>query len=141
MSIPFSKKWRTARKCNDIANKAIATFDAQYKLLQMKGKCIETRLGINKKALGYLDGFIYSAADAQRLDIKHPYVSAIFIRLYHHLWGEEAGRSYLNCSLQRDDEMTTGSKIGAADFRFCSQTGRQPMGWFGCFDEPKQHGK
>jgi hypothetical protein len=132
MSIPFSEKWRTARKCNTLTDKAIATFDAQYRLLKMQGKSIETTNGINKRALGYLDGFIGSAAKAQGLDLKHPYVSAIFIRLYHHIWGEEAGR-FLLSSLEFDDEMRAGCTIGATDFRFSSQTGMQPTGWFGCF--------
>jgi hypothetical protein len=45
--------------------------------LKMQGKDIETKKGINKRALGYFDGFIYSAAKSQDIDVKHPYVSAI----------------------------------------------------------------
>jgi hypothetical protein len=87
-----------------IADKVITTFDMQYRLLKMQGKDIETKKGINKRALGYFDGFIYSAAKSQDIDVKHPYVSAIFIRLFTKLWGEEKGRRYLHCSLEFDDE-------------------------------------
>jgi|RhiMetdeSRZDD1v2_1073273.scaffolds.fasta_scaffold121158_2 hypothetical protein len=103
--------------------------------LKMQGKDIETKKGINKRALGYFDGFIYSAAKSQDIDVKHPYVSAIFIRLFTKLWGEEKGRRYLHCSLEFDDETRIGSEIGANDFLISSQTGNQPMGWFACFKQ------
>jgi hypothetical protein len=87
MSIPVSKRWRTARKCNDIADKVITTFDAQYKLLKMQGKDIETKKGINKRALGYFDGFIYSAAKSQHVDVKHPYSVRNIYKAFHKAMG------------------------------------------------------
>jgi hypothetical protein len=49
----------------------------------------------NKRALGYFDGFIYSAAKSQDIDVKHPYVSAIFIRLFTKLWERKKAEDYI----------------------------------------------
>jgi hypothetical protein len=43
MPIPFTKRWRENKKYRDILDKAVTTFDAQYKLLKLTGNNIETK--------------------------------------------------------------------------------------------------
>ena len=63
-------------------HRVVRTFDAQYKLLKLTGKNIETKNGINKRALGYLDGFIKAAMRAQQLDIASEHAFTIFRMVY-----------------------------------------------------------
>jgi hypothetical protein len=59
--------------------RSVSIFDPPYKLLKLTGKNIETDKGINKRALGYLEGFIKAAMRAQQLDIASEHASAFFL--------------------------------------------------------------
>ena len=125
-------------------HRAISTFDAQYKLLKLVGKNIETKKGINKRALGYLDGFIKAAMREKQLDIASEHAFAVFRMIYERVFGKESGENYLGYSTDSisDDETQNGVEIGAFDFSFWSQTGREPKGWYGCFrDEDEKAAK
>ncbi len=95
MPVPFTKQWRENKKYRDILEKAITTFDAQYKLLRLSGKDIETKNGINIQALGYLEGFVKSAMTQQQLDLYSHKAFGVFSLLYEKIWGAELGRRYL----------------------------------------------
>jgi hypothetical protein len=142
MPIPFTKQWRENKKYRDILEKAIVTFDAQYKLLRLTGKDIETKNGINIRALGYLEGFLECAMEQQQLDLCSPKAFGLFSLLYEKIWGAELGRRYLEYwigamndkgSNSRRQELNKGYLLGADEFRFCTSTGKQPMGWMSCF--------
>jgi hypothetical protein len=130
MPLPFTKQWRENKKYRDILDKAITTFDAQYKLLKLTGKDIETSKGINIRALGYLNGFIKSAMDQQQLDLYNRNAFEVFRLLYEKIWGVELGKRYLEYWL---NAMNENGDARALDFRFCASTGKQPMGWMSCF--------
>jgi len=121
-------------------HKAVRTFDAQYKLLTRMGKSIETKRGINNRALSYLGGFIQSAFRAQHLDVESRHAFAIFMLVYEQLWGEEAGKTYLAHWVDslNDDETQAGTLIGTEDYWFCSRMNKQPIRWFGCFEDSEK---
>ena len=143
MSIPFSKRWRTARKYNAIMHRVVRTFDAQYKLLKLTGKNVETKNGINKRALGYLDGFIKAAMRAQQLDIASEHAFEVFQMFYERDFKKEAGEKYLEYWTRsiNDDETQNGAEIGALDFSYFSNTGRPPTGWYRCFRDEDDNGE
>lgn len=122
-------------------DKAVTTFDAQYKLLKLSGKNIDTKNGINIRALGYLNGFIKSAMKSQQLDMYSPNAFGVFVLLFEKIWGKELGEKYLKYWLHAmsqevgsdDDELQKGIRLGGLDFSSCSKTGKQPMLWFSCF--------
>jgi hypothetical protein len=141
MPIPFTKQWRENKKYRNILAKAITTFDAQYKLLKLTGKNIETQRGINIQALGYLEGFIKSAMNRQQLDVYSNNAFGVFMLLYENIWGNELGNRYLKYWLEGDgdhSELERGIRLGGLDFLSCSSTGRQPMGWFSCFADEEE---
>jgi hypothetical protein len=116
-------------------HRVVRTFDAQYKLLKLTGKNVETKNGINKRALGYLDGFIKAAMRAQQLDIASEHAFAVFRMFYEKVFEKEAGERYLEYWTRsiNDDEMQNGAKIGALDFSYFSNNDRPPTGWYRCF--------
>lgn len=131
--LPFSREKRAFR---DILNKAIQTFGAQYQLLLLQGKAIETKDGVNTGALAFLMGFIREAAGARRLESV--WGTEICLRVYKQLWGESTGERYFDCLVDATDhddpEVKRGFDLGALYFRHASETGQQPLGWFECFD-------
>jgi hypothetical protein len=138
MPLPFTKRWSENRKYRRILNAAIITFDAQYKLLSLAGRHLETTNGINLRALAYLNGFLKSAMNDQKLDVYNANAFGVFSLLYEEIWGKESGRRYLEIWLnamaeanQRDLE--EGTELGALDFQYWANTGKQPMGWLSCF--------
>jgi len=85
MAMPFSKQWKDEKKYEAILEKAITTFDAQYKLLKVSGKNIETTKGVNKRALEYLLTYLHCAMRVQQLDPiseKARKLSKSFLRNY-----------------------------------------------------------
>jgi hypothetical protein len=140
MPIPLSKQWRTTRKSNGIVQKSVKVFEAQYKFIKFPGKDIETTKGINKRALGYLEGFMRSAMRAQQLEITNEDAIAVFASLLEKLWGKELGVRYFEYwkVSMKDDETKNGAKTGGMDFSFSSTTGRQPKGLYGCFKDEKE---
>jgi hypothetical protein len=110
-------RWRTVRKYNAIMRRAVSTFDTQYKFLKLTGKNIETKKGINKRALGYLEGYVKAAMKAQQLDIANADAIAVFVILYKKVLGEEAGEKYFEywTGSINDDETQNGVEIGALD--------------------------
>ena len=115
--------------------RVVRTFDAQYKLLKLTGKNIETKNGINKRALGYLGGFIKAAMRAQQLDIASEHAFEVFQMFYERVFKKEAGEKYLEYWTRsiNDDETQNGAEIGASDFSYFSNNDRPPTGWYRCF--------
>ena len=140
MPIPLSKQWRTTRKSNGIVQKSVRVFDAQYKFVKLTGKDIETKKGINKRALGYLEGFMRSAMRAQQLKIAREDAVAVFASLLEKLWGKELGVRYFEYwkVSMNDDETKNGAETRGLDFSFSSTTGRQPKGLYGCFKDEEE---
>ena len=144
MSMPFSKRWRTARKYKAVVRRSVSIFDPQYKLLKLTGKNIEIDKGINKRALGYLEGFTKAAMIAQQLDVASEHAFAVFRIFYETVFEKEAGERYLEYWTRsiNDDETQNGAEIGTLDFSIFSNTGRPPTGWYRCFrdeDEKTVH--
>jgi hypothetical protein len=140
MPILFGKHWRPGRKYNGIVQKVVSAFNAQYKFIKLTGKDIETKKGINKRALGYLEGFMRSAMRAQQLEIASEDAVAIFASLLEKLWGKGLVVLYFEYwkVSMNDDETKNGAKTGGLDFSFSSTTGRQPKGLYGCFKDEKE---
>ena len=124
-------------------HRVVRTFDAQYKLLKLTGKNVETKNGINKRALGYLDGFIKAAMRAQQLDIASEHAFEVFQMFYERVFKKEAEEKYLEYWTRsiNDDETQNGAEIGALDFSYFSNTGRPPTGWYRCFRDEDDNGE
>ena len=138
MPMPFSKQWKDEKKYEAILEKAITTFDAQYKLLKVSGKNIETTKGVNKRALEYLSTFLHCAMRAQQLDPISEKAAQIKQKLFEKLWGSEATLRYtkeLIDASPNDEEIKEGRRRAVMAYRDAAQTGNQPMGWFACFDD------
>ena len=139
MPIPASKQWKDEKEYEAILEKAIITFDAQYKLLKVSGKNIETTKGINKRALEYLLTFLHCAMRAQQLDPTSEKARQIQQRLFEKLWGSEATLRYIKeliaADQNNDEELKDGRSRAVMAYRQAAQTGNQPMGWFACFDD------
>jgi hypothetical protein len=140
MPLPFTKRWSENRKYRTILNAAITTFGAQYKLLSIAGRNLETTNGINLRALAYLNGFLKSAMNNQKLDVCNANAFGVFSLLYREIWGKESGRRYLEFWLNAIDEanqrdVEEGTELGALDFQYSANTGKQPMGWLSCFSD------
>jgi hypothetical protein len=140
MLMPFSKRWKTARKYNVVMHRAVRIFDAQYKFIKLTGKNIETKRGINKRGLGYLEGYIKSAMKAQQLDMTGEHAFAVIKELFEKIWGKELGERYFEywTSTMNDDETKNGAESGGLDFSVSSTTGRPPTGWYGCFKNEEE---
>jgi hypothetical protein len=108
-----------------------------YKLLKLTGKNIETDKGINKQALGYLEGFTKAAMREQQLDVASERAFAVFRMFYEKVFGRETGERYLEywTNSISDAETQNGVEIGALDFSSFSNTGRPPTGWYRCFKD------
>jgi hypothetical protein len=135
LSIPFTRRWRTARKYNAIRDEVVRTFDAQYKLLAHMGKGIEAEKGINNRALGYLGGFIQSAMRVQLLDAMNQDAFATFASVYEKLWGKRTGSRYFAHWIRvlNDEEARNGRAIGIEDYWHCMRTKQPPVRWVKCF--------
>ena len=140
MPLPFTKRWSENRKYRKILNAAITTFGAQYKLLSIAGRNLETTNGINLRSLAYLNGFLKSAMNNQKLDVYNANAFGVFSLLYREIWGKESGRRYLEFWLNAMDEanqrdVEEGTELGALDFQYSANTRKQPMGWLSCFSD------
>ena len=138
MPMPFSKQWKDEKKYEAILEKAITTFDAQYKLLKVSGKNIETTKGVNKRALEYLLTYLHCAMNAQQLDPISEKAAQIKQKLFEKLWGSEATLRYTKELIDagpNDKEVKEGRLRAVMAYRQAAQTGNQPMGWFACFDD------
>jgi hypothetical protein len=139
MPIPFSKQWKDEKKYEAILEKAITTFDAQYKLLKVSGKNIETTKGVNKRALEYLGMFLHCAMREQQLDPTSEKAAQISGRLFEKLWGSEATLRYVQefmaARRNNGEELKEVQLRAAMDYNYAAQTGNQPMGWFACFED------
>jgi hypothetical protein len=138
MPIPFSKQWKDEKKYEAILEKAIITFDAQYKLLKMSGKNIETTKGVNITALEYLLMFLHCAMREQQLDPESEKAAQIKRRLFEKLWGSEATLRYakaLVAAQLKEDELRPVRERAAMDYEYAAKRGKQPMGLLACFGD------
>lgn len=76
-----------------IYNMALHVIGAQFTI--SGGRAIEDVNGnLNKKALGYIYGFVDAALQSRALTIDNEYGSSVLVGIYNQLWPGEGGNYY-----------------------------------------------